>query len=130
MITALDLIEHFEKEEILELLGLIYRALKFNGKLLLSVPNAETLFAGSILYGDFTHEIAFTRSSLSQILRLSGFKEIKFLRTEPVIHNFKSLVRFLIWKFIKQLIKIYFLAATGSIGGGEYHQNISVLAMK
>lgn len=130
MIIALDLIEHFEKEEILELLQLIYQALKPKGCLLLSVPNAGTLFAGSIRYGDFTHEIAFTRTSLSQVLRLSGFKTIQFLKTEPIVHNFRSLVKFLIWKFIKQLIKIYFLVVTGSVGSGRYDQNIVVLAVK
>jgi len=130
MIIALDLIEHLEKEEILELLRLIYEALKTSGRLLLSVPNAETLFAGSILYGDFTHEIAFTRASLSQVLRLNGFQEIKFLKTEPIVHGFKSFVRFLIWKAIKQLIKIYFLAETGSVGSRGYSQTLSFLAVK
>jgi 2-polyprenyl-3-methyl-5-hydroxy-6-metoxy-1,4-benzoquinol methylase len=130
MIVALDLIEHFEKEEILELLKSAYRALNPGGKLLLSVPNAETLFGGTILYGDFTHEIAFTQESLSQILRFCGFKTIKFLETEPIINNPKSLFRFIIWKIIKQLIKIYFLASTGSVGSGRYYPNISVLAIK
>jgi cyclopropane fatty-acyl-phospholipid synthase-like methyltransferase len=76
VIFARDVIEHFTKDEILEVLTLIFSSLKDRGVFILQCLNAESPFMGRILYGDFTHEMTFTRNNLHQILTTTGFKHI------------------------------------------------------
>ena len=67
-----DVVEHFRKEEVLSLLKLCQSALKPGGKLVIQVPNGASPFVGRVLFGDFTHETAYTESSLSQLFLISG----------------------------------------------------------
>lgn len=120
LISAHDLIEHFEKEEILCLLNLIFEALGKGGSVLVSTVNAESLFSARHRYYDFTHEVGFTPHSLSQVLYFTGFTDVKVFPKEPYVHGLKSAVRWLLWKGIKQLICFYLLVETGSRGFGVY----------
>jgi len=97
---------------------------------LVSTPNAESIFSARIRYSDFTHEIAFTPTSLSMILRLAGFNDIKILSKEPYRHGMKSLIRWMMWKIIHLIIKWYFLIETGSSGSGVYTQTMYAICTK
>lgn len=130
LIIAHNIIEHFTKQEIKEIIDLVYKALRKSGVFVASTPNAESLFSSRIRCSDFTHEIAFTPTSLSMVLRLSGFNDIKIFPKEPYIHGIKSLFRWILWKTIKQLIKFYLLVETGEIGYGVYTQVIYVVGEK
>jgi len=55
-----DIIEHFAKEKIGQLLGLSYTALRPGGLLLLRTINADNPLFGRSFYHDFTHETPFT----------------------------------------------------------------------
>ncbi len=129
VIFARDVIEHFLKDEILEILTLIFSSLKRGGVFVLQTPNAESPFSGRYRYGDFTHEIAFTRSSLNQILTAIGFRDINFYPTDPVPKGLKSAVRYILWKAIHLMLKFYMLVETGS-GEGIFTQNIIGVAKK
>ena len=98
VVVALDLIEHFRREELLPLVDQVRRVLKPGGRLIIYTTNAESPFFGCIRYGDLTHELAFTRSSLTQLLLASGFRQMTFHEDELVIHGVKSAARFVIWK--------------------------------
>lgn len=91
---AIDIIEHFKKDEILEILKLIYDSLNKKGILIIKTPNSETIFSGRYHYWDFTHEIIFNKTSLMQILSLTGFNNFVFKEEYPIIHGFKSFIRF------------------------------------
>lgn len=69
------LIEHIEKNRVLELLEKIYRALRPGGVVLIDVYNADWFFSHHDRYMDFTHETGFTQESLTQIL-LFSFKQV------------------------------------------------------
>ncbi len=129
VIFARDIIEHFKKHEINEVLSLCYDSLKSNGRIIIQVPNAESPFGSRIRYGDFTHEIAFTTSSLSQLLKMLGFKEVQCYPAEPTIHGIKSLIRFMLWKFVEAFYKFLLFAELGS-GRRIVTQNIIVVAKK
>lgn len=120
LICAFDLIEHFQKEEIIPLLRLIYQSLKPGGRLILQTPNAESPWMGSVAYGDFTHEWFFTPHSLNGILQMVGFENFQARECGPVIHGAKSLVRYWLWRAISQGLAIWNLAETGGVGGGVY----------
>jgi SAM-dependent methyltransferase len=92
-----NVIEHFYKAEIVDLLRVAKHSLREGGKVFLQVPNAETPFGARLRYADFTHEIAFTTSSISQVLRVCGYSDIQ---VGPIRPAFRGWQRFL-WKTVE-----------------------------
>jgi SAM-dependent methyltransferase len=74
----LDVLEHVPAAEQLPLLRSIYERLAVDGRLIVKVPNANSVVASRWLYNDFTHHKSFTEYSLRFILENAGFKEIEF----------------------------------------------------
>lgn len=117
-VISFDVIEHFTKDELLLFVDQVYRVLRKGGKWIIHTPNAESPFVGRIYYGDFTHELAFTRISISQLLKSSGFTNIICLEDAPIPHGFKSAIRWAIWKVIRGGFRFYMAVETGS---GEHN---------
>lgn len=107
LIFMFDVLEHFYKSEVIEILSLAKRSLNQTGHIVLRVPNAEAIFKGSIMYGDFTHETFFTKRSLIQLAGALGFSSIQVY---PVYVNPKSIKSLIAVKLYKLLSKIYSLA--------------------
>lgn len=124
-----DFIEHFNKEEILDILGLVNKSLRSDGILIIQTLNAENLFFGRLRYGDFTHCVNFTRESIAQVLRIVGFSIVNVYGIQPVVHGIKSLIRFNFWKFFEIIFRFYLLVETGS-SRGIFSQNIIATAKK
>ncbi len=76
LITRFDVFEHFKKNERIGLGPFIKDKLKSTGILVVRVPNAEAIFKGSIMYGDFTHETFFTKRSLIQLFNAFSFLSV------------------------------------------------------
>lgn len=129
-ITAIDVVEHFKKEEVLLLLDSVYRALKPGGVFIMRSPNADGPFGGRYRYCDFTHELAFTPMSVRQALAAAGFQEISVYPVEPVVHGLLSGGRYLLWKGIRLLLLLYLAAETGSFQGYILTQNLIAAARK
>ena len=87
LIVAIDVIEHFSKEELIRLLHKVRAALKPNGMFLLQTPNGGGLLPNSIIYGDMTHFTILSLDSIRQVLRLVGFGQMQFFETGPVPKN-------------------------------------------
>lgn len=128
VITALDVLEHFEPAEVLTVLDLVAAALRPGGMLLARVPNGCSPFMGRYRYGDFTHGTAFTDRSLSQLLRTAGLSEMRFVPVNPVPHGAVSSIRFAIWQVIAALLKFSLAVETGIVRGHLVTQNIVVMA--
>jgi 2-polyprenyl-3-methyl-5-hydroxy-6-metoxy-1,4-benzoquinol methylase len=71
-----DVIEHIPKVKTLELLKLIFNALKPGGKVFIKTENMGNPFNLNTRYKDFTHETGFTEHSLYQVLYVAGFRKI------------------------------------------------------
>ena len=56
LIVTRDVLEHFKKEEILNILSLAYNALSKGGMFIIQSANGESPFCARYRYGDFTHE--------------------------------------------------------------------------
>ena len=98
-ISALDVLEHVPKPQVLELLDLVYAALRPGGRFLCQVPNLAA-FYNPLFYMDFSHETPFTASSLKQVLQLAQFENVRILPMGPVAHGIKSGIRCLLWKAV------------------------------
>lgn len=130
-IVAFDVIEHFTKQELADFVDQVYRALTSEGRWIIHVPNGESPFCGRIRYGDITHELSFTRESITQLLRTSGFSKIRCFEDTPIVHGIKSAIRYALWKMIRATLRVYIMAETGDIGKEcIFSQNFLVVADK
>jgi len=131
VVIALDIIEHFTKDELLGCLDQIRRVLKTGGKLIIHAPNGASPFCGRIRYGDFTHELAVTRESMTQLCQVCGFSQISCYEDQPVPHGIKSGIRWLLWKVIRGLLRSYMAVETGVWDSGLiFSQNLFCIATK
>jgi len=115
VLFARDLIEHFNKQEVFDFLEKCFSSLELGGRIILQVPNAESPYFGRVRYGDFTHEVAFSASSISQLLGAVGFTEIKIHPWRPAITSLKSLLRYIAWRLIELFLKLPIQIESGSI---------------
>lgn len=131
VVIAFDLIEHFTKAEVIPLVDEVFRVLKPGGRWIVHVPNAEGPFGARIRYSDFTHELAFTRTSLDQLLRASGFARVDCFEDRPVPHGLKSFVRAGLWNVIRVQLLFYTAVETGVFDRkAAFSQNLLAVAMK
>jgi len=73
-----DIIEHFNKNEVIKILELVNQNLVVGGNVIIKTLNSSNpILANSGRYIDFTHEISFTEESLSQVLKVCTFEDIK-----------------------------------------------------
>ena len=99
LILLRDVLEHFSPSEAEHNLELLSNALRPHGRLLIQVPNAEYPFFGFYRYGDVTHHVAYTRSSIQQLLLRKGFGTIRFLNRVSTAHRITRFVAYLfLWK--------------------------------
>ena len=115
-IFALDIIEHFDKEEVLAFLDAAVAALRPGGRLILQTPNADSPMFNTVRYGDFTHENGYTPDGLARLLRVAGLHEPEAREAGPFVRGASSLVRSVIWQCIRGGLRLWQLAETGTTG--------------
>jgi cyclopropane fatty-acyl-phospholipid synthase-like methyltransferase len=124
MIIACNIIEHLNKDEIMQFLDLIYQSLKNEGRVLITTLNTQSLFGAHTVFNDFTHEQGFTPSSLSQILRVCNFSDITVSGEKPIIHDLRSAIRAVLWWGIEKILKLYVIIERGTGRGLWKHHDI------
>ena len=103
LITLLDVLEHFRKEDLLDFLAAVRLALAPGGKLTIHVPNLQSPNGYLHRYNDLTHEVGFTEHSLIQLLAVAGFGPAE-------IHSFEESISSE-WKEYCRLSLRYFYRA-------------------
>jgi len=130
-IVAFDVIEHFTKNEVIDFVDEVHRVLTPGGRWIIHAPNGESIFGGRMRYWDLTHEIAYTRQSIAQLLYSSGFSDVRSFEDEPVIHGLKSLVRWILWRLIRGELRLFLAAQTGDPAKDAiFTQNFLTVATK
>lgn len=116
LLIAIDVIEHFKKEELSDLIDDMNRVIRKNGMIITHQPNGESPFGNSIRYGDFTHELAFTQRSISQIFLSSGFSSVKSYEDKPIGHGLKSNFRLILWNYlVTPIYKLLLIIESGGV---------------
>lgn len=85
-----DVVEHLTKPELFDLIDAARTALKPGGALIIKTPNAANPLMGShSLAMDITHEIPFSEESLSQLLNVFEFDDVRVLPSNIYVkmHN-------------------------------------------
>jgi len=131
VVVAFDVLEHFTKHELLDVVDEVHRVLTVGGRWIIHAPNGESPFVGSVRYGDFTHELAFTRESMTQLLLASAFAEVRCFEDAPVVHGVPSALGWVAWKGMRALLRLYVAAETGNPGRAcIFSQNFLTVALK
>jgi SAM-dependent methyltransferase len=127
MVSALNFLEHVDRDTLVELLSEINRVLRPGGTLIAMVPNAASPFSSISRHWDITHEWAFSQNNFHQLAALTGFSpEIEFRECGPVAHGLKSGIRYVAWQGIRALIGSYLLVEAGTTKGGIYTMDMFV----
>lgn len=111
-ITLNHVVEHWKKEDTVKYLKAIKASLNKGGKIVVEVPNMMLLSGMKYAFSEFDHISAFTNTTLIEILKISGFKNIKIKGIDKT--NFKRTPKFLLWYTLRKiwlwiLDKIYLL---------------------
>jgi 2-polyprenyl-3-methyl-5-hydroxy-6-metoxy-1,4-benzoquinol methylase len=131
LIIGLDLVEHFDKDEVLRFLAACRQALRPGGRIILQTPNAESPWACSIRYGDFTHEVCFSPRLLARLLEMSGCRSVEAREAGPVLRcGPSSAVRWLLWKFVRVPMIAWNIIETGSAGSGVFTRVFLISAVR
>jgi SAM-dependent methyltransferase len=112
-IVAVDVLEHFTRDELLRLAPLLHAALQPGGRLLVQTANGAGLFPGQVMYGDLTHMTIFTPQSLSQLLHGVGFPELDFYETGPIPIRLRGRLDVATWTAIKAAVNLMRYVETG-----------------
>ncbi|MBD2254576.1 class I SAM-dependent methyltransferase [Nostoc parmelioides] len=135
LIIALDVIEHIPQEGQLDFVKGMCKALKPDGQIICTVPNANSGLASRWRYIDWTHYLSFTEHSLDFLLYNAGFQSIEVVPTEffhpPNFRLFfsRSIFRSWFWKSILQWTIFRFIRGfrrLEMIGELGWEQGISV----
>ena len=130
-IFALNILEHLDKDTLLEALRLCSAHLAPGGTLVAMVPNALSPFGTVTRYWDFTHEWAFTPNNFRQLAPLAGFSgDVEFRECGPVPYGIISSARWVLWQGIRSLIKVYLLVEVADTKEGIYTMDMMVRMKK
>jgi predicted TPR repeat methyltransferase len=130
LISAFDVIEHFSKDEIVDILWRVHRALTDGGRLIICTPNAMSKYGRWCRYADFTHEHIFDANSIRQCLMATGFRHIRVLPLSPVVRGPASATRWLLWQIWKPLLMFSFAVESGWEKGQVFTPNLVAIADK
>lgn len=128
-IIAKDVIEHFTRDEVFEILALISANLRDGGRFIMQVPNGQGIHYTSVFYGDYTHEMAYTESSINQVILNTGFKRSTCYPTGPIPYGLVAGIRYVLWKMKVAQLKFWKMVETGN-PKGIFTQNIIAVIEK
>ncbi len=130
VITAFDVLEHLRRPELLAICDRVAAALSPGGLFITQVPNASSPIGGRIRYGDMTHEMSFTPTSIHQLFRTCGLVPQYVGEVRPIVHGATSFARFVIWLLLRSILQLFVAAETGQSRGLVLSQNMIAVAIK
>lgn len=125
-ISALNILEHLEKDELYAVLKEAKRTLRPGGSLVAIVPNAVSPFGALTRHWDITHEWAFTTNSVRQLSAIIRFDEVEFRECGPVAHGLVSLVRVALWRILRLFITARLMIELASSKDGIYTMDMVI----
>lgn len=106
IIVINDVIEHFDKKEIISFLKVIFQSLKFEGIVIIKTINSAYPLSNAARYLDFTHTVSFHEKSLTQLLRHVGFTDIFCYQEEIGIYNMLFAIKKILVNIARLMVKI------------------------
>jgi SAM-dependent methyltransferase len=100
LVAAIDLIEHLDKNTAVLILQEGYRALNYNGMIIIQCPCADGFTGSHDIFNDLTHRWGASSNTLRQLLCTIGFTRVEVV--DPGLPMFRRTWRgrFGIWRII------------------------------
>lgn len=131
VITGMDIIEHFTKDELVELLQLIQSKLNAGGVAIFRTPNMDAPVASAFALGDFTHENYLNASSAEQVMLSCGFQEVAVLPSTMRVNGIvKEIIRRIAYDWLELILKIQLFATARSTRKVLFTPNLIIVARK
>lgn len=131
LLLGMDIIEHFTKDELVELLLHIRKFLKPGGKAIFRTPNLDAPMATAFANGDFTHENYLNASSAEQVMLACGFSEVNVLPSYMNTYSpIKEILRKFFWAIVKLRCKVALFATARSSKNILLTPNMLILVRK
>ena len=131
-IIANDILEHFKKDELFDLLSAMKETMRPGGYILGKVPNASACFMGThTRYIDFTHELSFTEQSLKEIFYALGFSKVEIFEHKLFCYYYNPLNYIgIILTFALKYLQIIIHRLNGNFGTKIVSANLIFKAIK
>jgi len=107
LVILYDVLEHYSPEDGADLLLKIRQVLKDDGRLIISVPNADYPLNLKLAYSDITHKFIYNEISLSQLLKNCDFISSKFIQMNSYTIYDKNLFKQIFKKYFLRLISFF-----------------------
>ncbi|MFM9946153.1 MAG: class I SAM-dependent methyltransferase [Bacteroidia bacterium] len=118
LVTGMDIIEHFSKDELTDLVVNLKKILKPGGMLIFRTPNMDAPMTSVFSYGDFTHECLLNKSSALQLMKSCGYSNAEVSASMLKIQNpLKEIIRKFLWFFVVVKLKSQLFSS-----GRTWHQ--------
>ena len=129
LISGMDIIEHFTKNELVDLLRLIQNHLNPCGIAIFRTPNLDAPMATVYANGDFTHENYMNASSAQQVLMACGFEQVQVFESNMQIPNaLKEIIRKVVFSLLKFRFKLTLFATGRSTQNVLISPNMVIIA--
>ena len=129
VVTGMDIIEHFTKDELVDLLQAVRHSLKPGGMAIFRTPNMDALLSSVFASGDFTHENYLNASSARQVCLACGFSQVSVQPSVMLIENpVKEIIRKALWKIWNLRLKLALFATARSSRGVLFTPNMIIIA--
>lgn len=128
LISALDFLEHLNKQELHVFLGMVEARLAVGGRFLVRVPNAASLFGMASRYNDITHEVCFTPNALRDVFMTHGFRAVAIWEDTGTPTSPAQFMHRTVWEIARLFIRFLDMAETGAKGEAVYTRNMWALA--
>lgn len=106
-VLASHVIEHLPKPVALQTLSAVASKMASSGFIVVMTPNAGSLPGLPYAFGDFTHEIFFSATSLAQLAKLAGLEIVHLGGIGPDHKGVNGWVRWLGWQIAKVPLLIF-----------------------
>lgn len=130
LIVAMDIVEHFTRDECFAFLEQCRDCLRPGGMLFLTTPNGAGLRPGPTVFGDLTHETIFSPDTIRLVLRLTGFDGLRVTEIIPPPTSLRSRVRRVLWYALRAGAVLIDLVETGRRRAEVYSRVMAVQARK
>lgn len=131
VITGMDIIEHFTKDELVELLQLIQRKLNAGGMAIFRTPNMDAPVASAFALGDFTHENYLNASSAEQVMLSCGYQDVAILPSTMRVQGlFKEIIRRITYDWLELILKLQLFATARSTRNILFTPNLIIVGCK
>jgi 2-polyprenyl-3-methyl-5-hydroxy-6-metoxy-1,4-benzoquinol methylase len=131
LITGIDIIEHFTKDELVVLLQQLRKALKPGGRLVFRTPNLDAPMASVFANGDFTHENYLNAGSAAQVLMACGFGNVLVRPSRMQVKGVvREILRSILWRLLVFGNRLTLFATARSSRNVLFTPNMIILATK